>query len=83
MVGTREYNKMDFSEKVRIVDNESLTVLSIFNDGLLNTLYTYNGFFIEVKQDMLTSEIMEINNFIRGKILDKYLIKINIESLFV
>lgn len=82
MIGTNAFKRLEIDDQIKLILEEASFAISVYANGYVNTLYTYNAFFIELKQDLITGEVIQISNFVKSVKLDKYLAKIEIEDLF-
>ncbi len=62
-----EFNQLSFEDKLKIIWNDGIYITKVNNLAL----YLVFHFFAEVTLN--EEDIVEVNTFVRGEILDKYL----------
>jgi len=74
----KQYNHLHLHQKAVLVCSDSKLLDLELKEEIIHTLYAYSSYFIEVRVDNKTKELIDIVAFKKGKKLDKYLDKINL-----
>ncbi len=69
---SREFNRLTVDQKARIILNESVFLMAIYEYSYKAHLYSLNHFLVEVQLTPITSDVIKIA-IVQGKELDKFI----------
>ncbi|MES2679760.1 MAG: hypothetical protein V4635_07750 [Bacteroidota bacterium] len=77
----KQYNHLLTHQKAVLICSECALVDMELKKEIIYTLYSYSSFFVEVRVNNCTKELIDITAFRNGKKLEKYLNKINLQEM--
>lgn len=80
-LGIYEFVRMKDDERANYLWDNGSFVTSIKEGGFKLILYVLSDFYVEVKYDTSTNEIIELKPFRTAKKLESYLEKLNLNEL--
>lgn len=79
--GLKQYNSLHLHQKAILLESEAVFIDHHFTEIYTYTLFSYNGYFIEVTIESATNNLVTIIAFKKGKKLDKYLSEVSLNEL--
>lgn len=76
------FNAMDFDQKAMEVWQKGTPLISREENGMKSSLYSLDGYFVQVFFNLLKMEIERIEATDFGEVADFYLEKIELDSFF-
>ena len=81
MNNIKEFNKLEFDEKSKVVWLDSTFIITKIDDQIKKNLYYYNGYYIELFYNMNKMQIEKIEASDKKNVIDEYLEEIELNEI--
>jgi len=76
-----DYNKLNLDQRAETLWKNGVFVINLREELYSYNLYTFFGYFVEVKLSNSENKIIDIRSFRKGEILNKYVDVIDINQM--